>query len=93
MTGKVALVTGASGDIGLQLSGISAYWGCIVYAGYRRNREALDRLNTALETSDMKIFPVQCDITVETDRENLLSRIRDEQGGAACFDQQCGQVP
>ncbi|MCJ8503034.1 SDR family NAD(P)-dependent oxidoreductase [Desulfatitalea alkaliphila] len=80
MAGKVALITGASGDIGLSIAKHLALLECIVYAGFRTNGDPLNRLNDEMVADGAKIFPVQCDITIEAERERLLDRIREEQG-------------
>lgn len=71
---KVALVTGASGDIGISVVDKLLSFGCKVIATYQRNRISLDRL--LAEHSQRDCLLVQhCDVSDADEVSNLLSFI------------------
>lgn len=75
LTGRVAVVTGASSGLGLGFARALAAAGATVYAAARR----LDRLE-ALSAEMPTIVPVQCDVTDDSDRRALVDRCFDEFG-------------
>jgi NAD(P)-dependent dehydrogenase (short-subunit alcohol dehydrogenase family) len=68
MTGKTAVVTGASSGLGEGFARTLAAAGATVYAAARRT----DRL-AALANEIDSIIPVQCDITNADDRDRLIA--------------------
>ncbi|OZD04275.1 short-chain dehydrogenase [Rhodococcus sp. 06-235-1A] len=75
LTGRVAVVTGASSGLGLGFARALAAAGATVYAAARR----LDRLE-ALATEIPAIVPVRCDVTDDSDRRALVDKCFDEHG-------------
>ncbi|OZC59477.1 short-chain dehydrogenase [Rhodococcus sp. 06-470-2] len=75
LTGRVAVVTGASSGLGLGFARSLAAAGATVYAAARR----LDRLE-ALSAEIPAIVPVRCDVTDDSDRRALVDRCFDEHG-------------
>lgn len=75
LTGRVAVVTGASSGLGLGFARALAAAGATVYAAARR----LDRLE-ALSAEIPAIVPVRCDVTDDSDRRTLVDRCFDEHG-------------
>ncbi|WP_032379289.1 SDR family NAD(P)-dependent oxidoreductase [Rhodococcoides fascians] len=75
LTGRVAVVTGASSGLGLGFARALAAAGATVYAAARR----LDRLE-ALSAEIPAIVPVRCDVTDDGDRRALVDRCFTEHG-------------
>ena len=75
LTGRVAVVTGASSGLGLGFARALAAAGATVYAAARR----LDRLE-ALSAEIPAIVPVRCDVTDDSDRRALVDRCFTERG-------------
>ncbi|KZF03035.1 MULTISPECIES: SDR family NAD(P)-dependent oxidoreductase [unclassified Rhodococcus (in: high G+C Gram-positive bacteria)] len=75
LTGRVAVVTGASSGLGLGFARALAAAGATVYAAARR----LDRLE-ALSAEIPAIVPVRCDVTDDGDRKALVDRCFEESG-------------
>ncbi|MGF0312283.1 SDR family NAD(P)-dependent oxidoreductase [Rhodococcus sp. IEGM1428] len=75
LTGRVAVVTGASSGLGLGFARALAAAGATVYAAARR----LDRLE-ALSAEIPAIVPVRCDVTDDRDRRALVDRCLEEYG-------------
>lgn len=75
LTGRVAVVTGASSGLGLGFARALAGAGATVYAAARR----LDRLE-ALSAEIPAIVPVRCDVTDDGDRRALVDRCFSEFG-------------
>ncbi|MEV0106369.1 SDR family oxidoreductase [Nocardia sp. NPDC050799] len=75
LSGRVAVVTGASSGLGLGFARVLAGAGATVYAAARR----VDRL-TELARTDSRIVPVPCDVTRGADRTALVDRCYAESG-------------
>ena len=75
LTGRTAIVTGASSGLGSRFAEVLADAGASVYAAARR----LDRLE-ALASSRPSIHPVECDVSDEDDCAALVSRVLAETG-------------
>ena len=75
LTGRTAIVTGASSGLGLGFARTLAGAGATVYAAARR----LDRLEI-LAKEDDRIAPVRCDITDAEDRQSLVDRVVADHG-------------
>lgn len=75
LSGRVAVVTGASSGLGLGFARTLAAAGATVYAAARR----LERLEE-LAATDPRIVPIRCDVTVDADRRQLVDRARGDSG-------------
>jgi len=79
LTGKVAVVTGGSSGLGIQLAKALASQGADIAVVARR----LERLNTVSEeikAMGRKCLPVKCDVTVESDVSTAVNAITDYYG-------------
>src|SRR5690348_11608111 len=74
LTGKVAIVTGASSGLGARFATVLADAGAEVVAAARR----LDRLEQLAE--GRRIAPVRCDVTEPADVERLVETALDRFG-------------
>ncbi|MBM7413378.1 MULTISPECIES: SDR family NAD(P)-dependent oxidoreductase [Nocardiaceae] len=75
LTGRTAVVTGASSGLGLGFARTLAAAGATVYAAARR----ADRLAAVAEAVP-GLVPVRCDVTSDEDRRALVDRCRTETG-------------
>ncbi|QDQ90497.1 SDR family oxidoreductase [Rhodococcus sp. WB9] len=75
LSGRVAVVTGASSGLGMGFARTLASAGATVFAAARR----ADRLE-ALAAEVDAVVPVECDITVDADRRRLVDRARERTG-------------
>ena len=79
LQGKVALVTGASGDIGLAVCQKLLEDGCKVYATYHNNPARLAGLTEQSEYEG-RLLALKCDITDKASLEALMARIEEADG-------------
>jgi 3-oxoacyl-[acyl-carrier protein] reductase len=79
LQGKVALVTGASGDIGLAVCQKLLEDGCKVYATYHNNPARLAGLTEQPEYEG-RLLALKCDITDKASLEALMARIEEADG-------------
>ncbi|GHU81456.1 3-oxoacyl-ACP reductase [Clostridia bacterium] len=73
MTGKTALITGASGGIGLAMAEAFAIAGYQVLAGYHTHPEPIGRL--ARRLAGLSIAPVRADVSKAADVERLFAGV------------------
>lgn len=73
LTGKVAIITGASSGIGTQLARAFAREGADV-AILARRYEKLEELSKEIESMGRKVLPVKCDVTNE---ENVRTAVKE----------------
>ena len=79
LSGKVAVVTGASSGIGEATVRALAAEGAAVAAGARR-KERLDKLVERVSQSGGKAIAVECDVTDEQQAHDLVQRAVEEFG-------------
>jgi NADP-dependent 3-hydroxy acid dehydrogenase YdfG len=80
LTGKVALVTGASSGIGEATALALAEAGAAVAVGARR-RDRLDALAATLTDGGARVLPLDLDVTDEAACREAVRRTREELGG------------
>ncbi len=79
LAGKVAVVTGASSGLGADSARAYAKSGANV-ALLARRKDRLDELAAELSDMGVKAFPVQCDVTDETQVKNAIASVIKEFG-------------
>ena len=79
LTGKVAIVTGASSGLGYAYSKALAENGAKV-AAFARRVEKLENLKNEIETNGGVCLPVQCDVSKEEDVINGVQKVVDTFG-------------
>ncbi|AKU94779.1 3-oxoacyl-[acyl-carrier protein] reductase [Labilithrix luteola] len=80
LTGKVAVVTGASKGIGAAIARALGAEGASVVASYGGDREGAERTAVAIEASGGKALAVQADMSKEADVKRLFATIRETFG-------------
>jgi len=73
-SGKVALITGASGDIGVALVERFLALGCTVFATFQHHRSRLDQVQEA-HARGPALHVLHCDVTDAASVESLLAAI------------------
>ena len=76
---KVAVITGASSGLGMQMSRAFAKQGANLVLLARRI-ERLESLKIELEEFGVKVLPIKCDVTVTSDIENASKLAEEEYG-------------
>ncbi len=79
MTGRVAVVTGASSGLGVQMAKAFARQGADL-AILARRKEKLEEVAKEIRTLGVKCFPVQCDITDTEAVKRAAKLVEDEYG-------------
>ncbi len=82
LSGKLALVTGASGELGSVIARTLAECGADVVLHYCRNAERAQRAAKAVEAAGRRAFLVQCDVTDFEDVRRMQKTVS----------AQCGEV-
>ncbi len=75
LEGKVAVVTGGTGELGRTMVRTLARAGADVAIVYHKSKEAAGTLAKELEDMGRRAFPVQADITSETDVMELRDKV------------------
>jgi 3-oxoacyl-[acyl-carrier protein] reductase len=73
LSGKVALVTGASSGIGMETAVEFANQGSDVIANYFRNQEAVEEICKRIQKMDRQCLPVQADVTKAEQVQNMVN--------------------
>jgi 3-oxoacyl-[acyl-carrier protein] reductase len=76
LTGKVALVTGASKGIGASIAEHLAAEGAAIVVNYVSSKEGADRVVAKILRNGGKAIPVQADVAKHADIERLLSETK-----------------
>jgi 3-oxoacyl-[acyl-carrier protein] reductase len=80
LSGRVALVTGASRGIGRAIASTLAQAGAAVVVNYREQQQAADEVVAAIQASGGTALAAQADISNSTDVERLLKTTLDTYG-------------
>jgi NAD(P)-dependent dehydrogenase (short-subunit alcohol dehydrogenase family) len=76
LDGKVAIVTGASSGIGRRFASVLHDAGATVIAAARR----MDRLEQLAASAGDRMVPMRCDLSVDSDREQLVREVNERFG-------------
>ena len=79
LTGKVAVVTGASSGLGQQFARALSEQGCDV-AILARRKERLEEFSKELKQNGQDCLPVSCDVTDEESIKNAVNAVVDHFG-------------
>ncbi len=91
LTGRVAIVTGASQGIGAGIATRFAAAGASVVVHYRRGREAADEVVAAIERSSGTAIAVGAELDEETGAENLFRETHERFGPVDILVNNAGQ--
>ncbi|GAA6138080.1 SDR family NAD(P)-dependent oxidoreductase [Arenicella sp. 4NH20-0111] len=80
LDGKIALITGGSGDIGEAAIIELARQKCVVYFTYNSSKEQADGIVTKLSETGTKVVAQQCDIQNKTQVKALVEQIVETEG-------------
>jgi 3-oxoacyl-[acyl-carrier protein] reductase len=80
LTGKVALVTGASSGIGKATALVLADCGASVAINFNKNEGGAEEVRKEILANDGKALAIQADVTRATDVEAMVQRINNELG-------------
>jgi acetoacetyl-CoA reductase len=80
LTGKIALVTGASRGIGKACATALAQKGASIVLNYVTNRDAAEETKTELETFGSKVLIVQGNVSIEEEARSLVTAAENEFG-------------
>ena len=80
LEGKVALITGGSGDIGQAAIAELAKQGCRVYFTYNSAKDQADAVVDALKAESKDAFAVQCNIKDKQQVKSLVEDIVEKEG-------------
>ena len=88
LNGKVAIVTGASSGIGRRFASVLYDAGATVVAVARR----LERLEELAAATGDRMIAVQCDVSVESDREQMVYAVKERFGAVDVLVNNAGQT-
>lgn len=80
LTGKIALVTGASRGIGKACATALAQRGASIVLNYVANRDAAEETKTELEAFGSKVLIAQANVSIEEEARNLVTAAENEFG-------------
>jgi gluconate 5-dehydrogenase len=79
LTGKKAIVTGASSGLGVQFAKALARYGADV-AILARRKDRLDKLAEEIRSMGRKCIPIQCDVNIESQIQEAVKQVEQEFG-------------
>ena len=80
LSGKTALVTGASRGIGRGIAVSLAKAGAAVAVNYRSNKEEAEKVVAEISQFGVKSFPIQADVSNKSDVERMMAEVRSQFG-------------
>ena len=81
LTGKIALITGSSRDIGAEIAKALAIEGVNIVGNYRNKKKRADEVQETIRSFGVTSEFVQADITNEDDRKKLIETAQNLFGG------------
>ncbi|MBD8621018.1 glucose 1-dehydrogenase [Sphingomonas sp. CFBP 13728] len=80
LTGKVAIVTGASSGIGAGIAEAFGAEGAVVYVNYRNSKDGADAVVASIEKAGGKAFAAQADMSKSADVARLFDTVVADNG-------------
>ncbi|NGO55921.1 SDR family NAD(P)-dependent oxidoreductase, partial [Allomesorhizobium camelthorni] len=93
LSGKTAIVTGASGGIGAGITLLFGEAGASVVCHYNSNRQAAETVAEAIRSAGRQAVACQADISSGTDSANLVAEAISHFGGVDILVNNAGQQP
>jgi NAD(P)-dependent dehydrogenase (short-subunit alcohol dehydrogenase family) len=80
LTGKIALITGASSGIGAATAAVFADLGATVAIGYHRNQSGAEQVRNAVTTAGGKAIAIRADMRRQSEIRTMVSSVADQLG-------------
>jgi len=80
LEGKIAVITGATGQLGRVMARTLALCGADIAVCYNNNSEMADRLVNEIKSMDCRAIPVQADVTDESSINKMSDKVKAELG-------------
>ena len=82
LTGRIAVVTGASGDLGRVMARTLADCGADIAVHYLKNKESAEKVRDEIKKLGRKAMIVQADVSSQSDVERMRDQVTKELGQA-----------